>query len=156
MRRVLISSGILIALLAVDAWLIAHPNWLGRLGFWIYKYNNLKTFPHALATLFGVSAIVSGICLAVYGAVRLRWIKPGYGSALLSGLSVLIFLLLVNVMITFSHGNYSHTGTGFRIGVNLFPCLLLFIVFGFMYEVRVFKNKMKADPLLHDKVHDHA
>lgn len=156
MRRVLISSGILIALLAVDAWLIAHPNWLGRLGFWIYKYHYLKTFPHALATLAGVSAIVSGICLAVYSAVRLRWIKPGYGFALLSGLLLLILILLVNVIITFSHGNYSHTGTGFRIGVNLFPCLLMFIVFGFMYEVRRLRKHRKADLLQHDKVHDHT
>jgi hypothetical protein len=49
---------VLISLITVDAYLIAKPNLLGKLGFIIYKYHYLRTFPRALLTVAIVVAVV--------------------------------------------------------------------------------------------------
>ncbi|MBX2915988.1 MAG: hypothetical protein KF856_12030 [Cyclobacteriaceae bacterium] len=73
---------LLIGLAVADAWLIAKPNLLGKLGFIIYKYHYLRTFPRALFTV----ALVMGTVLVL--TEFLVWINQ---RQLLSRKAVLFF-----------------------------------------------------------------
>ncbi len=119
---------IIIALLSViDALLLAKPNFLGKIGLWVFKYSYLRTFPRALITVSIVvgTAFLIGESIVLIG--KKKWIKKSIGLLLL-----LIFFLaaggiLAKVIHDFSNGIYSHTGVYFRYGVFLFPGILLLV-----------------------------
>jgi hypothetical protein len=50
MNKSLTSLLLLVVLGITDAYLLSHPNLIGKLGIFIYKHDYLKTFPRALAT----------------------------------------------------------------------------------------------------------
>ena len=56
---------LLVLLTTVNAYLIANPNLLGKLGFIIFKYSFLRTFPRAWITVAVVVATVLLITEAV-------------------------------------------------------------------------------------------
>ncbi len=107
-----------------DAWLISHPNILGKLGIFVYKYSMIKTFPNALITVF----ITLGICyaLAFFFAKNKPAVWAKYG--LIIGL-VLCIAVLAQVVFKFSGGTYKHTGASFRYGMILLP-ILMTAIFG--------------------------
>jgi hypothetical protein len=119
---------IIIALLSViDALLLAKPNFLGKIGLWLFKYSYLRTFPRAMLTV----AIVVGATILISELIvfisRRKWIKRGVGLVLL-----LIFVLgslglFAKVIHDFSRGIYSHTGVYFRYGVFLLPSILTIV-----------------------------
>jgi len=119
---------IIIALLSViDALLLAKPNFLGKIGLWVFKYSYLRTFPRALITVSIVvgTAFLIGESIVLIG--KKKWIKKSIGLLLL-----LIFFLaaggiLAKVIHDFSKGIYSHTGVYFRYGVFLLPGILLLV-----------------------------
>jgi hypothetical protein len=119
---------IIIALLSViDALLLAKPNFLGKIGLWVFKYSYLRTFPRALITVSIVvgTAFLIGELIVFLG--KKKWIKKNVGLLLL-----LIFFLaasgiLAKVIHDFSKGIYSHTGVYFRYGVFLLPGILLLV-----------------------------
>ena len=114
---------ILVVLVVVDAWLLAHPNLIGRLGILFFKYDMIKTFPRALATA-GISALVSvGIVVFIP--------KAGKQTAMLVlGILTLVSIgVLVNTIFKFSSGSYAMTGAGFKTGAILMPIILV-LVFG--------------------------
>lgn len=114
---------ILAVLVVADAWLLAHPNLLGKLGVLMYNYDMIKTFPRALATV-GITTLVAVGITTFLG-------KTSKKTALL----VLVVLLLasigllVNTYFKFSSGTYSMTGAGFKTGALLMPIMLV-LIFG--------------------------
>jgi hypothetical protein len=118
----------IIALLSIiDALLLAKPNFLGKIGLWLFKYSYLRTFPRAMVTV----SIVVGTAIAISELIVLiskkKWIKKGWGLTLL-----LLFILasggiLAKVIHDFSKGIYSHTGVYFRYGVFLLPSILIIV-----------------------------
>lgn len=114
---------ILAVLVVVDAWLLAHPNLIGRLGILFFKYDMIKTFPRALATV-GIAALVS---VGIVSFIP----KAGKQTALLVlGILTLVSIgLLVNTIFKFSSGSYAMTGAGFKTGAILMPIILV-LVFG--------------------------
>jgi hypothetical protein len=114
---------ILAVLVVADAWLLAHPNLLGKLGVLMYNYDMIKTFPRALATV-GITTLVAVGITAFLGKVSKK-------TALLV-LTVLLLAsigLLVNTYFKFSSGTYSMTGSGFKTGALLMPIMLV-LIFG--------------------------
>ncbi|MFM7853701.1 MAG: hypothetical protein ACKO96_17700, partial [Flammeovirgaceae bacterium] len=98
---------IIIALLSIiDALLISKPNFLGKLGLWIFKYSYLRTFPRALIT----------VSIVVCGALLLSELITGLGKRknkkIVYFLLLLVFLafsggVLFKIVIDFSKGIYS-------------------------------------------------
>ncbi len=114
---------ILVVLVVVDAWLLAHPNLLGKLGVLVFKYDMIRTFPRALATV-GISALLSTLIVEFIP-------KAGKQTALivLGILTVVSIGLLINTIMKFSSGSYALTGAGFKTGAILMPIILL-LIFG--------------------------
>jgi hypothetical protein len=119
---------IIVALLSViDALLLAKPNFLGKIGLWLFKYSYLRTFPRAMVTVsivVGAAIVISELIVFIS---KKKWIKKGVGLILL-----LLFLLscggiLAKVIHDFSKGIYSHTGVYFRYGVFLLPSILMVV-----------------------------
>jgi hypothetical protein len=117
-----------VALLSViDALLLAKPNLLGKIGLWVYKYSYLRTFPRALVTVSIVVGATLLISELIVMAKKRKWMSKSVGT-----ITVLIFTLasigiLAKVVMDFSHGSYSHTGSYFKVGVYLLPSILVFI-----------------------------
>lgn len=119
---------ILVVLVIVDAWLLAHPNLLGKLGILFFKYDMIKTFPRALATVAITAAI--GVAITFFA-------KKMNKQAALILILVLILLslgLFVNTFLKFSSGSYAMTGAGFKTGALLMPIVLVLIFGNGLYE----------------------
>jgi hypothetical protein len=139
---------ILLALLTIaDAYLIAKPNLLGKLGFIIYKYHYLRTFPRALVT---VSIVVATVLVLIEVLV---WL---FNKQILSRkaiVSALIFLLLIfsfaliKTALDFQSWAFSHTGHKLKYGAYLLPIILILIVGTGLLQVLVQKPKFPESPL---------
>lgn len=114
---------LLLVLVVLDGWLLAHPNLIGRAGVFFFEYDYLETFPKALST---VAAIV-GLSLLIAWAV----------SRLSRTLALILLVVLVmasgywlfNNFQVYNTGVYKLTGAGFRAGAILLPGLVM-LVFG--------------------------
>lgn len=116
----------IVLLTLIDALLIARPNFLGKLGLWLFKYSYLRTFPRALVTV----SIVVGIALLLselIAALGKRQNKKFVYYLLLFVLLASSSMVLAKIVLDFSKGIYSHTGTYFKYGVTLLPSILIFI-----------------------------
>lgn len=118
---------IVVALLSViDALLISKPNFLGKLGLWLFKYSYLRTFPRALMTV----AIVVGIALLLAELITALGKRKGKKSIYYLLLITLLASsagILTKVVLDFSKGLYSHTGIYLKYGVMLLPGILVFV-----------------------------
>lgn len=127
MKSRLMFYGLIGLLTGLDAFLISNPNLLGKLGFIIYKYNYLRTFPHALLT---VSIVVGAIILITEGLVLIA--KRQAPPKKLTGLFIVIIVLLIGVLVKteldFQNWSYNHTGYKLRYGAYLLPVILILIV----------------------------
>jgi hypothetical protein len=105
-----------------DAYMVSHPNLLGKIGVRVYNYSMFKTFPNALLTILGALTFSYVLCLFLQKKTAMKWAKY-----------VLIFCLvlsistLIQVFLKFSGGSYAHTGKVFKFGLHLFPILLIYI-----------------------------
>jgi lipopolysaccharide export LptBFGC system permease protein LptF len=119
---------LLLLLVVLDGWLMAHPNLIGRAGIFFYDYTYLKTFPRALATV----AAVVGL------AVLLAWVAKRAGRSVGLALLIALFLLagywFVNSLLQFNSGVYKLTGAGFRAGAILLPGLVVLVFGNGLYE----------------------
>ncbi len=113
---------LLIILGITDAYMISHPNLVGRLGIFVFKYGMIKNFPNALVTVF----ITLGICYFLSFFFQKNWDKKWtkWASAICIGLSLGI---LIQVLVKFSGGSYAMTGKAFKYGMILLPALMTFI-----------------------------
>lgn len=114
---------ILLILVVLDSWLLAHPNLIGRAGVFFFDYDYLDTFPKAIAT---VSAVVGIALVVAWLAGRLG---RTIGSILLIALLAVSGYWLYDSFLLYNSGVYKLTGAGFRAGAILLPGLLV-LVFG--------------------------
>ena len=121
---------LLLVLGITDAWLLAHPNLLGRLGIWFYQYEYLKNFPRALLT---VSLVLS----STLGMVTLlkRLFSPRLAVLTLTGLLVLVLIILLSTYLKFSAGTYRYTSQSFIWGAYLLPTLMALIIAQGIYSI---------------------
>lgn len=114
---------LLLVLVVLDGWLLAHPNLIGKAGVFFFDYSYLATFPKALGTV----AVVVGLSLLIVWAVG-RLSKPvalGIMAALLAASAYYLFQSFTQ----YNSGVYKLTGAGFRAGAILLPGLIV-LIFG--------------------------
>ncbi|GAB3733184.1 hypothetical protein [Spirosoma lituiforme] len=114
---------VLLVLVVLDAWLLAHPNLIGQAGVFFFDYSYLETFPKALGTVAGVT----GLSLLIVWAIG-RLSKPvsiGITVALLAASAYYLFQSFTQ----YNSGIYKLTGAGFRAGAILLPGLIV-LIFG--------------------------
>ena len=125
---------LLLVLVVLDGWLLAHPNLIGQAGVFFFDYTNLETFPKALgsvAALVGASLLVS-------------WVLGRLGRVL-GGIALTILLAvsgywLVDSYTLYNSGIYKLTGQGFRAGAILLPGLLVLVFGNALWEALTSRN----------------
>jgi hypothetical protein len=121
---------LLLVLVLLDAWLLANPNLVGRVGVFLYEYDYISTFPRALLT---VGAVI-GLTLLVSVAVR-RFFGRAIALVVLAMLVVMGLLWVVQAVGQFTSGVYQFTGQGFKAGAILLPGLVTLVFGKFFYDV---------------------
>jgi hypothetical protein len=121
---------LLLVLLVLDAWLLANPNLIGRVGIFLYEYDYISTFPRALATV----AIVIGITLLIGLAIR-RFFGRVVALVILAMLVIMGLVWVVQSVGQFTTGIYKITGAGFKAGAMLLPALVTLTIGKFFYDV---------------------
>lgn len=119
MNRKWSSLLLLLVLSVTDAYLLAHPNLIGKIGVLVYKHHYIRNFPRALLTV----GIVVGITLAISEVVyRLANRKM----AIITYLALTAVWLgwFMYVFVTFSSFTYRITGKAFIYGAHLLPVIL--------------------------------
>lgn len=120
MNKNLTTTLLLVILGITDAYLLSHPNLIGRIGILIYRHDYLKTFPRALATVF----LVLGVCLFICEVIR-RVRLPRAAIAWYLMFMVLGMALFSYVYVSFSSLTYGLTGKAFIYGAHLLPILMI-------------------------------
>ncbi|QDK83244.1 hypothetical protein EXU85_33435 [Spirosoma sp. KCTC 42546] len=114
---------LLLVLVVLDGWLLAHPNLIGQAGVFFFDYSAIETFPKAIGT---VSIVISVSILITWLAGRLSQpVAIGITIALLVGSVYYLFQSFSQ----YNTGIYKLTGAGFRAGAILLPALVV-LVFG--------------------------
>lgn len=114
---------LLLVLVVLDGWLLAHPNLIGQAGVFFFDYTAIETVPKAIGTV----SLVVGVSLLI------SWLAGRLSQAV--GLIVLVALLagsayyLFQSFSQYNTGVYKLTGAGFRAGAILLPGLVV-LVFG--------------------------
>lgn len=115
-----LSSILLFIVLSItDAYLLAHPNLIGKIGVLVYKHSYIQTFPRALLTVLIVVGLSLAISELLYRFVSYKKATFWYG--LLLAISIFWFGY---VFITFSSFAYRITGKAFIYGAHLLPIIL--------------------------------
>ena len=114
---------LLLVLVVLDSWLLAHPNLIGKAGVFFFEYSAIETFPKALGT---VSIVIALALLLSWAVGRLRQIMA---TALYAALVVGSMYYLIQSFTQYNTGIYKLTGAGFRAGAILLPGLIV-LVFG--------------------------
>jgi hypothetical protein len=135
MPKNLTTTSLLIILGITDAYLLSHPNLIGRIGIFIYKHDYLKTFPRALATVFLVLGISLFLCEVIRRAVPARAALGWYLMLLVLGMALFSY-----VYVSFSSFSYGLTGKAFIYGAHLLPVLMVGL-FGRYLIMAIFKAR---------------
>ena len=114
---------LLLILVVLDGWLLAHPNLIGRAGVFFFEYDYVETFPKALIT------VAIAISIALFVAWLAGRLGRAVGSVLLLALLAVSGYWLFDSFLLYNSGVYKLTGAGFRAGAILLPGLLV-LVFG--------------------------
>jgi len=136
MNKRLSSILLLVVLSVTDAYLLAHPNIIGRLGVLLYKHSYIKNFPRALFTVLLVVGISILICEGLFRYTRHKTAARWY----------LLFMLIsvawfVYVFLTFSSFAYRITGKAFIYGAHLLPATLLGVYARYFVKAQFGKPK---------------
>jgi hypothetical protein len=119
MNKKLSSILLLIVLSVTDAYLLAHPNLIGRLGVLIYKHSYIRNFPRALLTVLLTVGVSLLICEGLY-----RFARQQIAARVFLALLLLAGGWFGYVYSTFSSLAYSITGKSFIYGAHLLPIIL--------------------------------
>ncbi|SDG33467.1 hypothetical protein SAMN04487996_117188 [Dyadobacter soli] len=119
MNRKWSSLLLLLVLSVTDAYLLAHPNLIGKIGVLVYKHHYIRNFPRALLTVVIVVGISLAVCELVYRLTRKKTAIFSY--LLLTAVAVFWFMY---VFVTFSSFSYRITGKAFIYGAHLLPVIL--------------------------------
>ncbi len=127
--------GLVIALSMLDAFLISNPNLLGKLGFIIYKYSYLRTFPKALLT---VTLVVGAVILLTEGLVWFAKRQFPHKTIVIPFIGIILLLIgvLIKTELDFQSWSYHHTGQRLRYGAYLLPVILILVVLQGYMRVR--------------------
>lgn len=116
-----LSSVLLLLVLSVtDAYLLAHPNLIGKIGVLVYKHSYIQTFPKALITVLIVVGLSLALSELLYRFTGYKMATLWYG--ILLAISVFWFGY---VFVTFSSFSYRITGKAFIYGAHLLPIILI-------------------------------
>lgn len=137
MNRKLSSLLLLLVLSVTDAYLLAHPNLIGKIGVLVYKHHYIRNFPRALLTVALVVGISLAICELVYRLTAKRTAIFAYVALTLIGLAWFMY-----VFVTFSSFSYRITGKAFIYGAHLLPVILTGL-----YTRYLFKRILAKEPL---------
>ena len=119
----------------IDALLLTNPNFLGKLGLWLFKYSYLRTFPRAMVTVLMVVIATLVMSESIVFMARKKWISKSVGIVFTFLFILVCSGLLAKIILDFSKGVYSHTGIYFKIGVHLLPGMLIFIFVASLFRV---------------------
>jgi len=122
-------------LTVVDAYLISNPNLLGKLGFIIYKYHYLRTFPKALLTVGIVISIAWTINEILVWVSKKGWIFRKTAKSVYTMILVVIVFLWVKTALDFQGWAFSHSGIKLKYGAYLLPIILLIIYIRGLYRI---------------------
>jgi hypothetical protein len=122
-------------LTVVDAYLISNPNLLGKLGFIIYKYHYLRTFPKALLTVGIVISIAWIINEILVWVSKKGWIFRKTAKSVYTMILVVIVFLWVKTALDFQGWAFSHSGIKLKYGAYLLPIILLIIYIRGLYRI---------------------
>lgn len=112
---------LLLILIVLDGWLLAHPNVIGRAGVFFFDYDYVATFPKALATVAVVMSVTGFV------AWLLGQLGRVLGSILLVALLAVSAYWLYDSFLLYNSGVYKLMGAGFRAGAILLPGLLVLV-----------------------------
>lgn len=132
MNKNLTSALLLVVLGITDAYLLSHPNLIGKLGILIYKHDYLKTFPRALITVSLVIGVSIALCEIIKRGTKHRTAIGLFMALMVAGLGLFIY-----VYTTFSSISYSMTGKSFIYGAHLLPVIMIGI-FGRYFVTTLF------------------
>lgn len=119
---------LLIFFSVVNAYMLAHPNVIGKLGILFYKHAYIKNFPSALLTVSLIVSITIFFCEVILKNV---WRKKAI--SIFIGLFLLDLALFLYVYQTFTTFSYRITGKLFIYGAHLLPLLLMAIAGRYVY-----------------------
>ncbi len=142
--------GLISCLTILDAFLISNPNLLGKLGFLIYKYSYLRTFPKALLTV----SIVVGVVLIITQFIV--WLNNKELVAKRTSVWMLGLLLLMFVVVwaktayDFQSWSYNHSGHKLKYGAYLLPFILIVITSSCLFQVIKSTPRFPESPLNKD------
>lgn len=109
----------LLVLSVTDAYLLAHPNLIGKIGVLVYKHHYIRNFPRALLTVMIVVGLSLAVCELVYRFTQKKTAIFSY--LVLTGIALFWFMY---VFVTFSSFSYRITGKSFIYGAHLLPVIL--------------------------------
>jgi len=139
--------GSIIALTVVDAFLISNPNLLGKVGFVIYKYSYLRTFPRALLTVsIVVGVVLVGTQLIVWLSKN-EWVAKKVSVSVLGILLVMFVLIWVKTANDFQSWSYGHSGHKLKYGAYLLPFILIVVTASGLFQVFKSKPGFPGSPL---------
>jgi hypothetical protein len=141
-----VSSLLLLLVLSItDAYLLAHPNLVGRIGVFVYKHTYIRNFPRALFTVVLVVGISLLICELAYRFLKRKNALILYAALVAVGLAWFIYIYS-----TFSTFSYRLTGKAFIYGAHLLPVILIGIFSRYLIK-RIFAKPVEnAGPGLGD------
>lgn len=145
MNRKLSSLLALLVLSVTDAYLLAHPNLIGKIGVLVYRHHYIRNFPRALLTVMLVVGVSLAICEVVYRFGGKRTAIVTY--LVLTGIAVVWFMY---VFITFSSFSYRITGKAFIYGAHLLPVILTGLNLRYLIK-RILVKEPVNDALTNEK-----
>ncbi|OJV16227.1 MAG: hypothetical protein BGO21_00820 [Dyadobacter sp. 50-39] len=129
MNRKWSSLLLLLVLSVTDAYLLAHPNLIGKIGVLVYKHHYIRNFPRALLTVVIVVGLSLAICELIYRFTQKKTALFSY--LVLTGISVFWFMY---VFVTFSSFSYRITGKAFIYGAHLLPVILAGVNLRYLFK----------------------
>jgi len=139
--------GLIIMLTVVDAFLISNPNLLGKLGFIIYKYIYLRTFPKALLTVSIVVGVVLIITQFVVYLNNKELVTKKTSVSVLALLLLMFVLIWVKTANDFQSWSYGHSGHKLKYGAYLLPFILIIVTASGLFQVFKSKPGFPGSPL---------
>jgi hypothetical protein len=120
MNRKISSIILLLVLTVTDAYLLAHPNLIGRIGVLVYKHTYIRNFPRALLTV----TLVVGISLLICELV-IRFANRKTALIIYAAMAAVAVGWFTYVYVTFASFSYRITGKAFIYGAHLLPVILM-------------------------------
>ncbi len=142
MNRKWSSLLLLLVLSVTDAYLLAHPNLIGKIGVLVYKHHYIRNFPRALLTVVIVVGLSLAICELIYRFTQKKTALFSY--LVLTGISVFWFMY---VFVTFSSFSYRITGKAFIYGAHLLPIILAGVNLRYLFKRILIKEPVGDMPI---------